>query len=129
MGFKVSFGGIREKVAEPVPRFPQYTPEAEVQRGCGSRAGGEGTPNLRVGAGGQGTQPCPRGQAGTGSQEQRLLSVACQPHGCACDGSGGGVGPQCALLPGKKFFPGRGRESSSGALGRADNSPDARAVS
>lgn len=63
----------------------------------------------------------PGGRAGSGSQEQQLLNVACQPRGCACGGSGGDMGTQCALLSGKKFcherrgelFPPRGAAAAS----------------
>lgn len=66
----------------------------------GWRRGHSGSPGGRWSTGSPALSPW---AAGTGSQEQSLLSMACQPRGCARDGSGGRVGPQYALLPGKKF--------------------------
>lgn len=54
--------------------------------------GGGGEQERGPWEGGLRNERCPCGQAGTGSQEQCLLSVACQPRGCACSGSWSRVG-------------------------------------
>ena len=100
----------------------KYTAEARRVGDGEAGFGGKGTSDLHVGAGGRELSPVPVGrQAGTGSQEQCLLSGACQPRGCAR--SGGGVGTPCALLSGKQCCREMGAEvvggsrCSSGALG------------
>ena len=102
MGFKISFGGTREKVAESMARSLS-THRRRGGAGMGEqgwRRGHSGSPGGRWSAGSPAVSPW---AAGTGSQEHSLLSMACQPRGCACDGSGGRLGPQYALLVGKKF--------------------------
>lgn len=95
--------GVREGGRDCL--FPQ-APGGGGEQGCGSR-------HLESRCEGQ-ALPC--GQAGTASQEQCLLSVACQPRGCACSGSWSRVGTQCTLLPGK-FYRERPPRAVPGTLG------------